>query len=326
MARLSVRPGVGALALAALFGCSNAGEDLGFNPTGTGTVLGFVYIDRDGSLDITQADTVVAGIRVGLVVSGTTDTTLAATTDATGNVRFTSVPFGTSRFVVDSNTVGDSLQIQAIDSSSVVLRANAAQQTVVGRLGFPVATVAEARALPTGTRVFVTGQILSGVDVFSDSTAHLAGGGVAIRLINATDLGPPSAPGDSARILGTVSALAGQPVLDLAQVFVFRLGQAPAPVSLTTFLANNADTARQDANLVQLTDAVIDSTATVGTDFHVYVNDGSGPLVIELDGDILFPKGQYLPGKKVTGRGVLVPAGNGSWLFKPRVPNDVTIT
>ncbi|MEO8296087.1 MAG: hypothetical protein ABI613_11280 [Gemmatimonadota bacterium] len=326
MANIKARLRLGTLLLIGLLGCSNAGEDLGFSPSGSGTVLVLVYFDRDGSLDITQPDTAFAGIRVGLVVSGTTDTTLTATTDSVGNVRFTGVPFGNYQFVVDSNSLGDSLEVQAIDVPSLMLRANAAQQTVIGRVGFPVATVAGARVLASGTRVIVTGQILSGVDVFGDSTAHLADAGVAIRLTNAIDLGPPSAPGDSARVLATVSARSGQPVLDSARVFVYRLGQISAPVSLTTLLASNADTARQDANLVQLTDAIITDTLTVGTDYHVTVDDGTGPLIIELDGDIVFPKGQYIIGKKVNGRGVLVPAGNGSWLFKPRVPNDVTIT
>ena len=45
-----------ALAAVALLGrFSNAGEDFGFTPSGSGTVLGFVYLDRDGSLDIVRA-------------------------------------------------------------------------------------------------------------------------------------------------------------------------------------------------------------------------------------------------------------------------------
>lgn len=316
----------GALALLALLGCSNAGEDFGFNPSGNGTVLGFVYLDRDGTLDITQGDTTFAGVKVGLVVAGTTDTVLTSQVDATGNVRFTNVPFGSYQFVVDTNTVGDSLQVQAIDSVTVRLRANSAQQTVVSRLGYPATTVAAARTLPVGSRVFVPGVVLAPVGVFADTTAHVLGGAVAIRLANAIDAGPLSSPGDSVRVLGTVAMRAGQPVLDTAIVYVFKFGPVPVPVSLTTLQASSADGGVQDAALVQITNAVITDTLTVGQDYHVTVDDGTGPLVIELDGDVLFPLGQFLLTKTVTGRGVLVPTGTGTWLFKPRQANDLTIS
>ncbi|MEO8200741.1 MAG: hypothetical protein ABI679_09495 [Gemmatimonadota bacterium] len=321
-------PRLGGLALLALLGCSNAGEDFGFNPSGSGTVLGFVYLDRDGTLDITQGDTVFAGVRVGLVVSGTTDTVKTALVDATGNVRFTGVPFGNYQFVVDSTTVGDSLEIQAIDTAAVHLRANGASQTVVSRLGFPLTTIAAARGLPIGSRIFVVGTALAPLDVFGDTTAHIQGGGVAIRLANARDGGFPSSAGDSVRVLGTVTLRAGQPVLDTAIVYAFNNGPAAVPVALTTLQANTADGGAQDAALVQITNANIDSTsvAVPGQDFHAFVSDGTGTLEIVLDGDLTLPVGQFQVGKKVTGRGLLVPTGTGTWVFKPRLASDVTVS
>lgn len=313
-----------ALAAVALLGCSNAGEDFGFTPSGSGTVLGFVYLDRDGSLDISQSDTVFAGVRVGLV-SGASDTVFSALVDATGNVRFTGVPFGDYQFVVDTNTVGDSLQVQAIDLAAVHLRANAGSQTIISRLGYPFSTTAAVRGLPVGSRVFVKGVALSSIGIFGDTTSYLTDNNAPIRLTDATNGGPVSAAGDSVRVLGTVAIRSGQAVLDTAIVFVFRFGPPPVPVQLSTLLAGTAAGGTQDAGLVNLTNAIITATAAVGPDFHVTVDDGSGPLVIELDGDLVFSLAQFQINKTVNGQGVLVPGGNGAWLFKPRQPSDVTV-
>ena len=321
------RLGMTALGLAAMAGCSNAGGDLGFEPVGSGTVQAFFYVDRNGDLQPTApADTAFAGVRFGLVVAGTNDTAFSATADALGQVVFSNIPFGDYRFVVDSNTVGDSLQIQEIDSATVRLRGDTPQQLITVRLGFPSVTIAQARVAAAGTRLFITGQLLTAIATFGDTTAHIIENGVAIRLSNASNGGPAAQAGDSARVLGTVSIRSGQPVLDNATVVVFRFGSSPVPTSLSTLLAGNADTTAQDAALVEITGAVILDTATVGTDFHVGVDDGTGRVVMVLDGDGSFQLLLFDLGKTARATGVLVPTGSGTWVLKPRNQADVTIT
>ena len=316
-----------AVAAVGVLSCSNAGEDLGFGPLGNGTVAAFIYVDRNGDLNPSPgADTAFGGVRLGLVVAGTPDTVFSATTDALGNVVFSNVPFGNYRFVVDTTTVGDSLDVQAIDSVNVRLSSTVRQQLVTIRLGFPLLTVAQARAEVQGRRVFVVGQVLSGLTAFGDTTAHIMQNGVAIRLSNGTNGGPASQAGDSARVLGTVSVRAGQPVLDKAVITVFRIGfSSPPGTALTTQLAANADTAAQDAALARVTSATIDSAKAVGADFHVFIDDASGPVVMVLDGDGNFNEALFIPGMSVTGDGLLVPTGTGTWVLKPRSQSDVTI-
>jgi hypothetical protein len=317
----------GAVAAGLLAGCSNAGEDLGFEPLGNGTVAAFIYLDRNGDLTPSGgADTAFAGVRLGLVVAGTTDTVFSANTDALGNVVFSNVPFGNYRFVVDSNTVADSIQIQAIDSANVRLTGNAQQQLVTIRLGYPALTISEARVASTGLKVFIKGMMLVGIGSFGDTTAHIIEDGVAIRLTNATNGGPAAQVADSARVSGTISVRGGQPVLDHAVVVVYKLGFTTAPfTALTTMLANNADTTAQDAALVGVTGALVTDTATVNGDFNVGVDDGSGRVVIVLDGDLTFPLAQIDLGDAVTARGLLVPTGSGTWVLKPRSQTDITI-
>ncbi len=316
--------------MALLAGCTNAGEDLGFAPLGSGTVAAFIYLDRNGDLTPTQggADTAFGGVRLGLVVAGTTDTMFSMLTDDLGNVTFSNVPFGSYRFVVDSNTVADSMEIQAIDSATVRLSGNAQQQLVTVRLGYPSLTVAQARTAAAGKRVFVRGMILSPLNVFGDTTGFVLENGVAIRLTNASHGGPATQAGDSVRVLGTVAARAGQPVLDNAVVTVYRLAfSGPPATPITTQQARIADTTAQDAALVEVTGAIIQSdTATVGTNFQFTVDDGSGPVLMVLDGDAFFQRALFLPGKSVQAKGILVPTGSGTWVLKPRNQADVTIT
>ena len=309
-------------------GCSNAGEDFGFGGGSNGAVGVFVFLDRDGSLNPNPADTVLAGIKVGLVVPGTTDTLFSKTTDGTGNAIFTGLPLGDYTLVVDTNSVGDSVDVQLIDSTHVVLRNNAPQQQMFVRIGFPSATVTEARALTAGTRVFVKGLLLTDLNVFADTTAHLGDAGGAIRLTNARDAGPPTNSGDSVRVLGTVSTRAGQPVLDSAQVNLFHFGTGvTTPVGVTTLQANTAQGGTRDAALVLLSNAVIQTdTSTVNGDYTFSVDDGSGPVKVVLDQDLPFPVAQFIPGKTLDGRGVLVPTGTGTWVFKPRANSDVVLS
>jgi hypothetical protein len=322
-------PFVGGLALVALIGCSNAGQDIGFASSDLGLVQGFVFLDRNGSLAPDPSDTTFAGVRVGLVVAGTTDTAFAALVDSTGNVTFKNVPFGDYRFVVDSTTVGDSLQVQDISTASVALRADAPQQLVIARLGFPAVTVAVARTLAVGTRVVVKAVVLAGLDTYGDSTSHIADNGSAIRVINGANAGPSTGPGDTVNVVGTVATLLGQPVLDQAQIFLTHFSVAPPPAtSVTTLAASAAGGGTLDAALVHLTNAVITDTATVGNDYQVGVDDGSGRVVMVLDGDINFARGQFILGKKVNGNGVLVPVSvsGGTWAFKPRATFDVVVS
>ncbi|MGE3526995.1 MAG: hypothetical protein AB7I33_13820 [Gemmatimonadales bacterium] len=315
------------LLLTALAACSNAGDGIGFGATGAGAVSAFVYLDRNGSLDITQnVDTTFAGVRVGLVVLGTADTALTGTTDAQGLVSFTAVPFGDYRLVVDTATVGDSLEVQAVDSGTVRLRANTQNWAVSVRLGFPLVTVAQARTLAAGARVFVRALVLSGPGAFADTTGYITAGGTAIRLTRAANAQGFTQPGDSVRVLGTVASRAGQPVLDLARLYVFVASQGPpAGIPLTTALAALADTGRADAALAAITAGAITDTMTVTGGFRITVDDGSGPLDILVDPILPFAKNQAQPGKSVTGRGVLVPTGSGTWVLKPRAVADLTI-
>lgn len=316
---------LGCCTLAALLAaCSNAGDGLGFGPRGTGDVQVLVFLDRDGSGGSSSLDTVVSGVRVGLLVAGTGDTVASGISDSQGLIQLTAVPAGDYRLAVDSATVGDTIGVQ--DTGPVLQVRPGSTLPGLVRLGYPAASVTEARQLPVGSVVMVSGVILADPGTFSDTTAHLAGVSSAIRLTGAVAVNFPTAPGDSVRVVGTTAARDGQPVLDQARIYVYSIqGGPPAPQPVTTVEASSAGGGALDAGLVRVTGAIISDTSTIAAGFQVTVDDGSGSLEVVVDPRVTSSTGVFVPGKTLAATGVLVPQGTGIWVLKPRVVADFTV-
>jgi hypothetical protein len=335
MAHTTVRPRrLAALAgLALLAGCDNSGLDLGFGAEETGTVLVGAYLDRDGSRTFTPPlDTLYANARIALVLKGSGDTLRIRTTGQNGLADFTSVPLGEYKIGVVKSSLGDSVEVGAIlvgptTTTEFKLRTSPDTVFVDARLTYPEVSLRQARTLPIGRRVFARGVVLVGVQAFRDTTSHVADSSSALRLTRVVLRGGLAGnnPGDSVSVLGVTSTRLGQPVLDQAVLTRFATRPPPIPIQVSTGVAATANTGVYDAQLVQITSAAITDTATAAPDFRVTVTDGSGALVIVLDGNINFVRSIFQPGRTVNGRGVLVPDGAGGWAFKPREPQDIVV-
>jgi hypothetical protein len=304
-------------------GCENAGHDQVLSVDATGVVGGMIVFDLDGGGEVDPDDAPVSGVAIRLIVRDTDDTVGTATSGADGRFNLPRVPVGQYDVAVDEGTVGDSAVIIGIDTTRIVVaRGDTTMVTVT--VSYPSATVAEARALPVGRKVFVEGITLNGWATFGDSTVHLTAGTVAIRgtRVRQSDV----IPGDEARFLGVREVRNGQPTL--GDVQVFRLGSvgAPPPEPVTTAVAAVADGGALDADLVQV-DATIADTATVGQDFRLTVDDGTGPLEVLLDGDAPFlDLTSFVPGALLEATGLLVPTGSGTWRLKPRGDGDLDVS
>lgn len=313
---------------ALLLGCNNAGDNITFAISQTGTVDVGVFLDRDGSRTLTPQDTVLAGARVALLGPSGGDTVLAAATGANGAIKFTQLPLGTYRVAVVPASVGDTVQVQEITNGTVTLLAADTAKAAVVRVGYNQANIRQIRSLPQGTRILLRAQVLSGAQQFRDTTAYVADSSGTLRLTRAINtVGATSNnPGDSVAALGTVRVRDGQPVLDDVRLVTFFRGAAPpVPLPLGTATAASADGGRLDAAFVLITGAAIADTATVAPDFRVNVSDGTGQLEVLLDGNIAFNRAAFNPGRTVNARGVLVPAGQGRWRLKPRSTADVQV-
>jgi hypothetical protein len=291
---------------------------------GQGFVAGLVYLDLDGDREPGGPDQALPGVGVRLVVAGTLDTLARATSDANGGFVFGAVPVGQYTVVVPEAPVfGDSLQVVRIDTADVSLGVNDTTEVGVS-VSYPSYTVAEVRALPLGEKIFVEGLALNNSPAFGDSTVHLRDTTGAIRVMGTR--GPLVAVGDSVRFLGRVAARNGQPVIENGQATIIQIVGPPASIGVTTAEAATANAGVLDAELVRFVNGTIadDTTTTANGDYQFTVDDGlGGAVLVVLDQDVGFTdmRTLYVPGVVLAGVGVLVPAGSGSWVLKPRNNN-----
>ena len=307
--------------------CNNAGSDLGQSPLKLNAISAQAFLDRDGSHTFTPADTLFPGARVSLRPLGGGKAIQTVTTNINGIARFNGVPLGEYTITVDQASIGDSIAVAAVDSSHVKVQLADTITHVVVRLGFPEVSIRQARLLPLGKRVFIRGVVLAGVQSFRDTTSHVADSSGQIRLTRVSLRGGliGNNPGDSVSVLGVSSSRAGQPTLDNAVISRFGARPAPIPLSISTLTAANASGGTLDAALVIITGAIISDTATVAPDFRVTASDGSGPIVVVLDGNINFNRANFKLAHSMNVRGVLVPDGLGGWTLKPRDPLDAVV-
>lgn len=319
-----------ALALVALLGaaaCARDGAERALGISATGSVIGSVRFDADGSGSATAGDVPMAGVRLRLLTPVARDTVLRATTGLDGSFRFAGVPVGSYSVVISASSVGDSVVVSAPAGVTVTVLPNDSA-SVNELVAFPTATLAAARALPVGTRVFVSGFALHARTTFSDTLLHVVDSTGALR---ATRVRPTTVvAGDALRMRGRIALRDGQTVLDDVSVFAAGGAELPPPApTLTSAAAATAAAGTRDAALVRLVDVEVIDTATVLGNLRVTMNDGSGDVVVLLDraADAAFlppfAAGIWDAGRRYDVVGVLVPLTPGVWALRPRSVFDL---
>lgn len=243
----------------------------------SGVVAGLAYLDLNGSGDFDAGDTVLVDIVVELTTGGSL-IVASDTTDTAGVYIMENVPLGRYGLAVGSSVLADSLESVAADTVAVLV----GDTTLLNvGAGFPNLTLEEALTSPAGLRVFTSGIALGPRISFGDGQVHFQGATGFLRALNVERVG--IAAGDSVRLRGRVIVDNGRPALDSVTVDVL-VAQAAAvtPTLGSTGFVANANGGALDGGLAQIDSAEITDTLTVGTDFHVWVDDGSGPLEIVL--------------------------------------------
>lgn len=315
-----------ALLLAAA--CSNAGSDRVLSITATGVVAGAVYFDADGSSSLTAGDDSLKDVRVELVAAGDTTRVIETTLSlASGFYRFNGVPVGAYAVRVDPATIGDTVRVLKVDSATITLLPSESVLVNVG-VGFPSSSVAAARALPVGRKLFLTGVVLNGSTAFEDSVVHLVDSSAAIRL---TRLRAAVGAGDSVRVQGTTARRDGLPTFDDVRVVPLGAGLTPPPSVLTVLQARTAVGGTRDAALAVVRGVTVAFTTGVTTSTAMPVTVGTDTLEVLLDGnaDPSFRPGQlgadYIRGNQFDIVGVLQPKSTGVWRLMPRSAADLTL-
>lgn len=322
------------LALAALLGCPNAGEDRLLTIGVPGIVRGFVVFDQNGNLQPDAQDSAFAGFRIKLVTENARDSIAAAVTDVNGVFRMDPVPSGTYLVVIDSARLSDTAVVARWDSARVTVKPADSVQVEI-TIGYPHVRILDARTtIPFGRRVFVDGIALNALNTFSDTTLHLQDVSAAIRM---TRVRPAAfAASDSIRVRGTTSQRDGQRTLNDVTVFPINSSFFPPAANLSTAQAASAVTGARDAQLVRVVSATVSDTDTLPGQLGLVltVSDTlipSGALEVLLDGAVgpgfrppFDPA--YIPGNRFDIVGVLVPTGAaGVWRLKPRSSQDLTL-
>jgi hypothetical protein len=191
-------------------------------------------------------------------------------------------------------------------------------------VGFATVTVAQARSTQVGRIVSVNGVALNSWFTFGDSTVHIADATGTIRAVRVAPVNLLA--GDSVRLLGTVAARDGQPVLANVTASVLGVGVLPLAEVVTTAKAATADGGRLDAALLKVINATISAVTNVAGDVILTVNDGSGALEVVLDRDVGFALGGIIVGARLDVTGILIPnAGGLGWRLKPRQQSDLVV-
>jgi hypothetical protein len=324
-----------ALLLALAAACDDPPQPLQVDAPGA--VSGLVYLDRDGDGKLGGPDLAFAGAEVVLAAPGLGGDAARDTSDAEGKYVL-EAPVGRYRVRLGAG-LGDSVHLGGPVDTVVTVSVSAVPSVVVG-VTYPRHTVASARALPAGRRVFVDGIVTA---VFGD-TVHVESGGRALRAARVLAGGPVNGaelPGDSVRLLGRTASIGGQPALDGTTLFPLAANPTPAPADVRSGEA--AAGGAWDAARVRVDSATIVDTVTVAGESLLRVDDGSGPLEVRLGAGVRFGLTAYVPGAVLTVAGTLVPSAEGVWRlrpagladllvtgaespFRPRAPADVTAT
>lgn len=271
------------LALLALVtaGCEGADERFVLSLEGRGSVEGSAFLDlnRDGSPGVGEAG--VAGLRVGLVPTGSRDPVAVVTSDAEGVFNAPDLAPGSYRVMVEGGGVlGDSLEVTQIEPDRLQLAVDGAAQVTVG-VSFPVRSVAQARAASVGTRLYVEGIALNLRGALPGEVLHLWDGERAIR---ASGIQPfPHAAGDSVRVLGRVASEDGRTVLSQAQGFrLVERDTIPEPLLLQAREAAEARGGELDAALVRVEGMSVTEVRIVDGTVVATGSDGSGSLQVRM--------------------------------------------
>ena len=312
------------LGLIALAACDDPGTGI-IDTDRNGVLAGIAYVDRDADARLSGPDVVAVGVRAALLREASGDTVAQATTRNDGTFVMTNVPVGRYRLVAALGALGDTLQVQKIDSASVTITvADTAVRSI--RIGYPVISAAEFRTAAAGRRYVVEGIALTGWSTYGDATLHVADGTGSLRAIRV--LGTAAQSGDSVRVLGTAGVSSGRPVLAdaLAHIAASARGLPPVDSVGTGAAATAAGGTRADGQ-VRIAGAIILDTATVAGHRILGVDDGSGRLEVVLDQAVSFNPGPYVPGGTFAGAGVLVPPPSGDhWRLRPRDRNEAAVT
>lgn len=317
-----------ALALT-LAGCQDTDAPFGPLPPGLAEVVVQGYYEYDLQAGFGGADQRAEGLRFQLVLPGSGTPVAEGVGDELGVVLMEKVPVGTYDLRVDPGYLADSLVVTDIDTTRVTLVPGSRETLSAGVT--PVSgTLAEAREMPVGRRLWFDGVALNRRGSTPDQSVHVLGSdGAAVRVV--LPAASSVSEGDSVRVLGrAVESGADRHLVDGVAIVVAAAEWPPVPVEVEVGEVSGARGGALDAQLVVVRDAVVTDTLTVPFVGRLITITGADADGAEADFVALLRiQNGYqtapIPGTPVLSlTGLLTPDPNapGRWLLVPRSRND----
>jgi hypothetical protein len=295
----------------------------------TGAVAGIAFVDRNGDGLLGGTDTPLPDLDINLVHRNGRGVVATTRTASNGVFLFRGVRVGEYEVRVAPGSIPDSLRLIRVDSANIRL---AAGDTAVAFavLSYPSVSIAEARRAAVGSTMFIEGVALNAWPAFGDSTVHIMGDSLGIRLLRVipTDIGA----NDSVRVLGTRGTRDGQPILHSARLFYLRTVEPRLPAVITTADAAIAGEGRLDALLARILNApILSFRNSAEGDLILTVDDGSGALEVVLDVNRPWPNLPFTVQRppatwRISATGLLKPVDDGVWSLKPRARAEIAFS
>ena len=317
--------------LLAIGGCSLSPAPQ-FQATGTGSLSGLLYYDRDanGIYDPSAGDSALGNVHLVVYARGTTQILPGADThtDASGRFSITNLPVGTSSLQID--TTGNSAVVAFCNNPlPVSIYINETNFVSVNGQAGCVISIFAAEASSLGTRVTVTGTVTSTLAQISTGELYIEDATGGIQLFSPT--GPTVALGDVVQVSGTLATFDNETELSPATINTDMPGTPLTPFDVTSLAAGSAAGdihANLQGRLIRIKAGKLLDVFTTGAGRNAQIDDGSGAVTVRFDSHVVSDttvlKTTYTAGHCYNWTGILKAFTNPGVELFPRSLADVT--
>jgi hypothetical protein len=299
--------------------------------TGTGSISGLLFLDRDhnGAFDPASGDSALPNVHLLVYARGTTDILAGADTrtDSAGRFTIAHLPAGTHSLQVDTTGISATLSFCNNPLPVSVYLSEASFVSVDARGGC-VILIKDAEAKSLGTRVTVRGTVTSTVAQISTGQAYIEESTGGIQLFS--PIGPTFAIGDVVEVSGTLAVFSNELELTSVTINTVSAGTPLAPTDVTALAAGAAagDTkADLQGRLVRIKAGKLVDVFTTGAGRNAVINDGTSTITVRYDSHVVTDtttlKTTFTAGKCYNWTGILKAFTSPAIELFPRTLTDV---
>ncbi len=259
--------------------------------TGTGTLSGILYLDRDqnGIFDPAAGDSALPNVHLQVFNRGTTTVLTGADThtDASGRFTISNLPAGTQSLQVDTTGISGVVAF-CNNPVPVSIYLNESNFVSVNGTGGCVIKIVDAEAKSLGTRVTISGTVTSSLAQISTGQAYIEDSTGAIQLFSPS--GHSFNIGDVIEVAGTLATFSNELELSPVTINSVTPGTPLTPADVTALQAAAAggdSKANLQGRLVRIKAGKLIDVFTTGAGRNAQINDGTGAITVRFDSHVV---------------------------------------